>query len=219
MTNSPVIDWLLDPEHSDPSIRWQVMRDLLDAPESEWVAEQTKVETEGWGARLLALEDEDGRWAGGAHFPADFDWRGPEAQRGPDGRMATQPWTATSHSLSLLREFGLDPSSERARRAVELIGANGRWDGGQRYWEGETEPCINGSVVANGSYFGVDMSPVVERLVKERLDDGGWNCETEIGSVRSSFGTTINGLERLLEVRRATGGTPQSPAGPPSGEG
>jgi hypothetical protein len=202
-----VIAWLLDSEHSDPSIRWQVMRDLLGAPQSEWSAERAKVETEGWGARLLDLEDDDGQWAVGAHFPADFDWRGPEAARGDDGRMAAQPWTATSHSLSLLREFGLDPSSERARRMVDLIGANARWEeGGQPYWEGEVEPCINGQVVANGSYFGVDMSPVVERLVKERLDDGGWNCETEIGSVRSSFGTTINVLEGLLEYERTTGG-------------
>jgi hypothetical protein len=213
-----VIDWLLDPARSDPSIRWQVMRDLLDAPRSEWAAERAKVETEGWGARLLALEDEDGQWAGGAHFPADFDWRGPEAQRGPDGRMADQPWTATSHSLSLLREFGLDPSSERAQRAVELIAANARWEGGQPYWEGETEPCINGQVVANGSYFGVDMTPVVERLVKERLDDGGWNCDTERGSVRSSFGTTINVLEGLLEYERATGGTAESREARRSGE-
>src|SRR5919201_6920572 len=112
-----VIDWLLDPEQSDPSIRWQVMHDLLDAPQSEWAAERAKVETEGWGARLLALEDEDGQWAGGAYFPGDFDFEGPEAQPG-----AGQPWTATTHALSLLREFGLHPSSDRARRAVELIG-------------------------------------------------------------------------------------------------
>ncbi len=214
-----VIDWLLDPEHCDPSIRWQVMRDLLDAPHSEWAAERAKVEMEGWGALLLALEDEDGQWAGGAHFPADFDWRGPEAQRGPDGRMASQPWTATSHSLSLLREFGLDPSSERAQRAVKLIGANASWEeGGQPYWEGEVEPCINGSVVANGSYFGVDVSPIVERLVGERLADGGWNCEAESGSVRSSFGTTINVLEGLLEYERATGETSESGAARRSGE-
>jgi hypothetical protein len=214
-----VIDWLLDPEHSDPSIRWQVMRDLLDAPHSEWGAERAKVETEGWGARLLALEDEDGQWAGGAHFPADFDWHGQEAQRGADGRMATQPWTATSHSLSLLREFGLDPTSDRARRAVELIGANSRWEeGGQPYWEGEVEPCINGMTVANGAYFGVDVSPIVDRLVRERLDDGGWNCDSVNGSVRSSFGTTINVLEGLLEFERATVGTPESRAARCSGE-
>lgn len=214
-----VFDWLLDPEHSDPSIRWQVMRDLLDAPNSEWAAERAKVETEGWGARLLALEDEDGQWAGGAHFPGDFDFDGPEAQRGADRRLASQPWTATTHSLSQLREFGLDPSSDRARRAVELIGAQSRWEeGGQPYWEGEVEPYINGVTVANGAYFGVDVSPIVERLLGERLDDGAWNCETVNGSVRSSFGTTINVLEGLLEYERATGGTRESRAARRSGE-
>jgi hypothetical protein len=210
----PVIDWLLDSAHSDPSIRWQVMRDLLEAPRARWEAERAKVETEGWGARLLALEDEDGQWAGGAYFPADFDFDGPEAQPG-----AGQPWTATTYSLSLLREFGLDPSSERARSAVELIGANARWEeGGQSYWEGEVEPCINGMTVANGSYFGVDVSSIVERLVAERLQDGGWNCEAVNGSVRSSFGSTINVLEGLLEYERATGGTPGSRAARQSGE-
>lgn len=214
-----VIDWLLDPEHSDSSIRWQVMRDLLDAPHSEWAAERAKVESEGWGARLLALEDEDGQWAGGAHFPGDFDFGGPEAGRGPDGRIAFQPWTATTHSLSQLREFGFDPSSDRATRAVELIRANSRWEeGGQPYWEGEVEPCINGTTAANGAYFGVDVSPIVERLVGEHLDDGGWNCEAPNGSVRSSFDTTINVLEGLLEHERATAGTPGSRAARRSGE-
>jgi hypothetical protein len=217
--NGAVIDWLLDPEDSDPSIRWQVLRDLLDAPKSEWGAERARVETEGWGARLLAVEDADGPWAGGAHFPADFDWHGPEAERAEEGRLLRQPWTATSHALAQLREFGLDPSTERARRIAELVGANARWEhDGEPYWEGEVEPCINGLTVANGSYFGVDMSPVVERLVGERLADGGWNCEAENGSVRSSFDTTINVLEGLLEHERAGRGTAQSQAARRSGE-
>jgi hypothetical protein len=211
-----VIEWLLD---ADPAIRWQVMRDLLDAPPSEWAAERARVETEGWGARLLDLEDEDGMWAGGAYFPADFDWTGPEARRGPDGRMLAQPWTGTTYSLALLRELGLDPSSERARRAVELIGANARWEeGDQPYWEGEVEPCINGMTVANGAYFGVDVSPIVERLVGKRLDDGGWNCDVERGSVRSSFATTISVVEGLLGFERAGGGTDASRAARRSGE-
>jgi hypothetical protein len=194
-----VIDWLLDPEGSDPSIRWQVQRDLLDAPPSVWQEERAKVETEGWGARLLSLADDDGRWAGGAHFPGDYVWGGDEPG---------QPWTATTHSLSQLREFGLEPASERAQRMVELVGANARWEhDGQPYWEGEVEPCINGMTVANGAYFGVDVGPIVDRLLGERLDDGGWNCETEFGSTRSSFDTTINVLEGLLEHERATGGS------------
>jgi hypothetical protein len=128
-------------------------------------------------------------------------------------------WTATAFSLSQLREFGLDPSSDRVERAVQLIGANSRWDeGGQPYWEGEVEECINGRTVADGAYFGVDISPIVGRLIGERLADGGWNCERVNGSVRSSFATTINALEGLLEYERATGGTPESREARKSGE-
>jgi hypothetical protein len=206
--HDPVIGWLLD---SDPSIRWQVMRDLLDAPEPEWTAERAKVETEGWGARLLACQDPDGQWAGGAFVPNSFyppEW----GERG-------QPWTATCWSLTQLRELGLDPESEWARRTVELIGSNARWDeGGQPYWEGEVEECINGRTVAEGAYFGVDVSPIVARLVGERQGDGGWNCERCNGSVRSSFHSTINVLEGLLEYERVTGGTPASRDARRSGE-
>ena len=203
-----VINWLLD---SDPSIRWQVMRDLLDAPESEWRAERAKVQTEGWGARLLSYEDQDGQWAGGAFVPSKCDFR--------EWQEVGQPWTATSFSLSLLREFSLDPASDRAKRAVELIGVNSRWDeGGQPYWEGEVEECINGRTAADGAYFGVDVSPIVDRLVGERLPDGGWNCERANGSVRSSFASTINVLEGLLEYERATGGTAESHEARKSGE-
>jgi hypothetical protein len=201
-------DWLLD---ADPSIRWQVMRDLLDAPEREWRAARAKAETEGWGARLLSHEDEDGQWAGGAFVPRGFG-PGKWQQEG-------QPWTATTFALTQLREFGLDPASDRARRAVALIGENSRWEhDGQPFWEGEVEECINGRTVSGGAYFGVDVGPIVDRLVGERLDDGGWNCERANGSVRSSFATTINVLEGLLEYERATGGTPESRAARASGE-
>lgn len=195
-----VIDWLLD---SDPSLRWQVMRDLLDAPEAEWSVERAKVESDGWGARLLACQDQDGQWAGGAFLPAGF---GPQ-----EWKESGQPWTATTFSLSQLREFGLDPSCKRARQTVALVGANSRWDeGSQPFWEGEVEECINGRTVADGAYFGVDVSPIVERLVDERQHDGGWNCERCNGSRCSSFASTINVLEGFLEYEKATGGTTRS---------
>jgi len=208
MTADRTIAWLLD---SDPAIRWQTMRDLLDAPEPEWRAERSRIETEGWGAQLLSHQDEDGQWAGGAFLPRGFEAR--------EWREVGQPWTATAFSLSQLRELGLDPGSRRARRTVEAIGANSRWEeGAQPYWQGEVEECINGRTVADGAYFGVDVSAIVDRLVTERLADGGWNCERANGSARSSFATTINVLEGLLEHERATGGSAASREARSSGE-
>lgn len=200
-----VLDWLLD---SDPSIRWQVLRDLKDAAPAEVNAERARVAVHGWGARLLALQGSDGQWDGGTYYPASFDETAPG-----------QPWTATTYSLLLLREFGLEPGSDQARRAVALVGGNSRWDeGGQPFFQGEVEPCINGMTVALGAYFGENVDGVVARLLGEQLDDGGWNCEAENGSTRSSFATTIDVLEGLLEYERATGGSPAAVAARQRGE-
>jgi hypothetical protein len=112
------------------------------------------------------------------------------------------------HTLQTLQVFGLDPACESARRMIALVAEHGRWEhAGQRYFDGEVEPCINGRTIEAGAYFGVDVSPVVERILGERLADGGWNCEVENGSVRSSFDTTISVLDGLLESERATGGS------------
>jgi hypothetical protein len=187
-----VIDWLLD---ADPAIRWQVMRDLTHEPNDVIAAERARVATEGWGAQLLALQAPDGLWAGMA-------W--------------SQELTETFHVLELLRRFGLDPGSEQARRAIGLVREHVTWGDGSpwenewadnRFFDGEVEPCINGNVVSTGAYFGVDMTPLVDRLLGEQLADGGWNCEVERGATVSSFGTTINVLEGLLGFEQATGGS------------
>ena len=178
-----VIDWLLD---SDPAIRWQVMRDLTDAPPDEVAAERAKVATEGWGAQALAAQPPNGVWGGGAYFPE---------------------WISTTPTLQLLREFGLDPDSPQARHALELVRANAKWEHeGQNYFDGEVEPCINGQALAIGAYFGQDVRGIVDRLLTEQMEDGGWNCEQERGSTRGSFETTINVLEGFLEYEQSTGG-------------
>ena len=196
-SKSSVIRWLLD---SDPSIRWQVMRDLTDAPADEVGAERARVATEGAGARLLALQAPDGRWGGAA-------WN-----RG---------WDSTMHVLSLLREMGLDPASDEARRAVGLVRDRVTWQGcgpqeadDNPFFAGEVEPCINGQVGAVGAYFGQDVRGIVDRLLAEQLPDGGWNCEAANGSTRSSFNTTICVLEALLEYERAVGGSARGDRGP-----
>jgi hypothetical protein len=190
-----VIDWLLD---SDPAIRWQVMRDLTDEPADTVAAERARIAHEGWGARLLALQGEDGQWAGGTYYP--------HLTEEPEH----QPWTATAFTLKLLRDIGVDPSDEVVRRAVALVRERSRWDyDGSRFFDGEVEPCINGLAVAVGAYFGEDVRGIVDRLLGETLEDGGWNCEAENGSTRSSFNSTIAVLEGLLEYEQATGGSPE----------
>src|SRR4051794_19232247 len=190
-----VLAWVLD---SDPAIRWQVLRDLADAPDDVVAAERARVATEGWAARLLALRDRDGQWAGGACFPAQH------TSSDADG----QPWTSTLHTLELLREFGLDPTSEQAVETIKLVRDNCTWEhAGQPFFSGEVEACINGRTVMLGAYFGQDVDDVVDRLLGEQLDDGGWNCWTEHGSVRSSFHSTICVLEGLLAHERSNGPT------------
>jgi hypothetical protein len=188
-----VLEWLLD---SDPAIRWQVLRDLTDAPADVVAAERARIATEGWGARLLKLQDADGQWDGGSLFPAGSG--GP----GPDG----QPWTATEPTLTLLYLFGVDPADQRVRAAVARAAEGSRWDyNGEPIFHGEGEPCINGRTVSLGVYFGHDVGGIVERLLAGQLADGGWNCEAEYGSVRSSFDSTINVLEGLYAYERANG--------------
>lgn len=196
-----MIDWLLD---SDPAIRWQVLADLTDASARLVKAERAKVSSEGWGARLLSLQAPDGRWAGGTYMPGDFSWD--DQVRDEDGRLPGQPWSATAWSLTLLRWFGLTPDTPEAQRAVSRIDESVLWEYDDLpFFAGEVEPCINGTTVANGAYFGLDMSPLVERLLGEQMEDGGWNCEQENGSKRGSFHTTIAVLEGLFEYQNAGG--------------
>jgi len=182
--DDPVIGWLLD---SDPAIRWQVMRDLTDAPVEIVAAERSRVASEGWGPRLLAQQRPDGHWGDGLDTPL---------------------WWSNLYSLLFLRDLGLDPTSPPARTAIDRVRNNvtwGPWHDYAAFFEGEVEPCINGRVVALGAYFGERSDRLVDRLLSEQLADGGWNCEAERGSVRSSFHTTICVLEGLLAFEKAFG--------------
>jgi hypothetical protein len=181
-----VIDWLLD---ADPSIRWQVMCDLTNTTPDVVAAERSRVASEGWGPLLLDRQRADGQWGDGVSTPF---------------------WWSNMYSLVFLRDLGLDPTNERARIAIDRVRANVTWGpewGNSPFFEGEVEPCINGRVVALGAYFGQRSDRLVDRLLSEQLADGGWNCEAERGSVRSSFHTTICVLEGLLAFEQAFGAT------------
>ncbi len=177
-----VARWLLE---SDPSIRWQVMRDLQGESAEVVARERARVAREGWGARLLAMQRPDGNFGDGERTPF---------------------WRSNLYTLLHLRALGVVPDDERVQAAIARVRAHVDWGeefGSSPFFEGEVEPCINGGTLALGAYFGVLSPRLADRLLGEQLSDGGWNCEAERGSVRSSFHTTICVLEGLLEYERA----------------
>ena len=182
------LDWLMG---GDPSIRWQVMSDLSGAGEEAIRQERARTAFEGWGASLLRRQRPDGQWGDGETHPF---------------------WWTNLYSLVWLRDLGVDPKAEPVRKAVNRVREQvtwGEWHGHSPFFEGEVEPCINGRVVALAAYFGERADALVDRLLSEQLEDRGWNCEAEHGSVRSSFHTTICVLEGLLEYERSFGADTQ----------
>src|SRR4029079_5341635 len=136
------------------------------------------------------LQGPDGHWGGAAFVP--------------------RAWISTTDTLQLLRDLGVDPTSERLRSAISRVRERCTWGqefGDSPFFDGEVEPCINGRVLAIGSYFGEPRDALVDRLVHEQLSDGGWNCDAP-ASPRSSFHETICVLEGLLEYERTHGPVP-----------
>ena len=181
------LKWLLD---SDPAIRWQVMRDLADDAPDAVALERSRVATEGWGANLLARQSPAGKW-GRSHEDRGL--------------------LITLYSLVVLKDLGLDADSKPARKMIDRVDKHlvFTWLQDRPFLRGETEPCINGRILGIGSYFKAPNHALANQLLREQLEDGGWNCEAQLESPkrpksrRSSFHTTICVLEGLLEYERA----------------
>ena len=181
-----LLKWLLD---SDPGIRWQTMRDLTDEEPAAIATERARIATEGWGAKLLALQSPAGHWGG------------------PDDRG----WLVTLYTLVVLMDLGLDPTTKQARKMIDRVDKRLVFKplNNRPFLHGETEPCINGRILALGAYFKEPNDALARQLLSEQLEDGGWNCEAVEPSAkrplsrRSSFHTTICVLEGLLAYERA----------------
>jgi hypothetical protein len=173
-----VIGWLLE---GDPAIRWQVMRDLTGEPAPTVSAERARVASVGWGARLLALQGEDGQWGGGPYSPK---------------------WVSTTYTLLLLRHLGIDPTDPRTAGAIERVRQGVTMTKTKPFFGYTGETCVTGMALALSAYFrGAErQGEQVDYLLGEQREDGGWNCDTS--STRSSFHTTISVLEGLLEFER-----------------
>ena len=189
MTQRAMMTWLLD---SDPSIRWQVLADLVGASPEEIDAERACLAVRGWGAQLLAAQSTDGRWADALYSPK---------------------WISTTYTLLLLHWLGLPSGHPQA-----VAGCRQLWDGASFYSGGltlaksirEPETCITAMLILLASSFGLDddrLDPTVQWLLDQQLADGGWNCESiRSGSRHGSFNTSISALDALLRYQQSGGG-------------
>jgi hypothetical protein len=225
--DDPVVQWLLQ---GDPAIRWQVLQDLLGASEAEVATERARVEHEGWGARLLALRAPDGLWADGAYVPGTAAFAAataealaageppppwPWSDAGPAGAQIDgsgaepgQPWTATYWVLLDLCQLGVPSDSPVMQETADLVARNCRWEcDGLPFFAGEVDCCINAGTILVGAYLGVDVVPMVRRLVADQMPDGGWNCWARTRPAPSSFASTLEVVDALLRWERRTGGS------------
>ncbi|GAB3083938.1 hypothetical protein GCM10027080_37140 [Pedococcus soli] len=225
--DDPVVQWLL---RGDPAIRWQVLRDLVDASETVVATERARVGHEGWGARLLALRAPDGQWANGACFPgtATFaeataqalaageppppfpstDAEPAEVPSDGSGAEPGQPWTATYPVLLDLCHLGAPPSSPVMQETARLVARNCRWEyDGLPFFDGEVDCCINAGTILIGTYLRVNIDRPVHRLVADQMPDGGWNCWPTTRTSPSSFASTLDVIDALLRWERQTGGS------------
>lgn len=179
--DNPTVFWLLE---GDPAIRWQVLRDLVEAGETVVEPERRQVALQGWGAQLLSYQEPSGLWAGGLYSPK---------------------WTSTTYTMLLLRQLGLPSDHPQALKACHLLLDQGcRSDGGINYSASSqhSETCITGMVLSILAYFAFEperLDRLVEHLLDQQMPDGGWNCQSYYGATHSSFHTTMSVLEGLAE--------------------
>jgi hypothetical protein len=175
------LEWLLS---SDPCIRWQVLRDLLDEDPAIYLKERNKIPEEGWGKRLLSHQDAAGTWGAGLYSPK---------------------WISTTYTLLALRRLGLPPENQEAQKGCKQLIEGGFYeqDGGINFSVSSkySETCITGmilSILAYYSYPDERIHRLADHLLVQQMADGGWNCRSYKGATHSSFHTTISALEGLL---------------------
>jgi hypothetical protein len=181
MIDENIINWLLD---SDPSIQYQVYRDLLGKTKSQL---QKKISTEGWGAKLLSLQNNNGHW----------------------GMSFYQPkWTSTHYTLLDLKNLSISPTVKTIQKTINSILKNEMNFGFEKKYEMivNKDICINGMVLNYASYFKSDeknLQSIVDYIIENQMNDGGFNCQsTKKGTVHSSLHTTLSIIEGICEYKK-----------------
>ena len=189
--NDEILNWLLS---GDPSIRWQAERDLLHVSVKKMEEDRKRIAKEGWGAKLLALQEPNGHWGGG---------------------MYTPKWTSTTYSMLTLRLLGLPPNNKQARLACKLFLDEGFYsDGGINFFSYSmkySETCVTAMILSLLAYFKYPddrVHAIASFLIGQQMPDGGWNCESPATTGKRSSIWAFLKRPRTLLIRGAASSTP-----------
>lgn len=176
--NKNIIEWLID---GDPSIKYQTYRDLLNKPGKECAKERKNINQNGWAQKLLSYQGENYLWNNSLYSPK---------------------WISTTYTLYTLAFLQAYPVENILKACEILLDKGFSPDKGINYWKTRknSETCVTGITLFICSFFLLDdkrLPSLVEHLLEHQMDDGGWNCQWEIGATHSSFHTTIIVLEAL----------------------
>ncbi len=173
------ITWLLE---GDVSIQYQVYRDLLAIEKPEL---RDRIATEGWGAQFLSCRQKEGHW----------------------GQRFYQPkWISTHYTILDLKNLAISPNNYEIKQSiVQVIQKLKSPDGGilPIGKEKKSDVCVNGMFLNYAAYFLMkedDLKSIVDFLLAEHMQDGGFNCNSNtIGARHSSMHSTISVIEGILE--------------------
>jgi hypothetical protein len=183
MIDNELIEWLLK---GDPSIIYQLHRDLLNTDREKLDLLQNNIAESGWGHKLLSKQSDNWIWGNGLYSPK---------------------WISSTYTLLLLKRLNLSQDNAKALKGAQVLLEEGlNNDGGINFSKtiNSSETYITGIVLSICSYFNLNDKRIynlIDYILNEHMEDGGWNCQKENGAVHSSMHTTINVLEGLLDYR------------------
>jgi hypothetical protein len=178
-----IVGWLLS---GDPSIRWQVMTDLLNEEDGAVHFERLRTETEGWGYRLLSFQGEDGKWS---------------------GQLYNGKWVSTTYSMLLLKEFGVLPNKKTDKACQQLV-TGGLFNGEEIRFSSKQKLRDNGvtglalSILSYFEYEDDCVHQIADYLIRAQNSDGSWFFDDRNGAEKYSFENTMIILKGLLEYQK-----------------
>ena len=174
-----IINWLLE---GDISIQYQVYRDLLSEDRNDL---RERISKEGWGAKFLSCQNKDKHW----------------------GRKFYQPkWTSTHYTLLDLKNLNISPDTHLIKETVQMLLENEKGEDGGINPAGtvkESDVCLNGMLLNYAAYFKAEeekLRSIIDFILSQRLDDGGFNCRfNRMGARHSSLHSTLSVAEGIRE--------------------